>query len=136
MTLYYFRLVPVIISLMECDDYEPYKITFLHDYILRYVYFSSCSTADTELLAVKDSGLGTSRSFVGIILPSSPNTYAQITAKMNNQRNYKEGFFKFTTGDIYGTPVVLSSPPPVGSFSLTAIDTYLMEKTFDPAFCH
>ncbi|TQN49087.1 hypothetical protein DLNHIDIE_03596 [Acidithiobacillus thiooxidans ATCC 19377] len=37
--LYYFRLVPVIISLMECDDYEPYKITFLHDYILWYVYF-------------------------------------------------------------------------------------------------
>lgn len=109
----------------------------LHFYMIIFsclFIFSSCSTADTELLAVKNSGLGTSRSFVGIILPSSPNTYAQITAKMSNQKNYKEGFFKFTTGDIYGIPVVLSSPPPVGSFSLTAIDTYLMEKTFDPAF--
>jgi nucleoside phosphorylase len=96
--------------------------------------FSSCSTADTELLAIKNAGLGTPRVLVGIILPSSPNTYAQITAKMSKQKNYKEGFFKFTTGDIYGIPVVLSSPPPVGSFSLTAIDTYLMEKTFDPVF--
>lgn len=40
--------------------------------------------------------------------------------------------FQFTMGDIDGVHVVLSSPPPIGSFSLTGIDTYLLVRIFKP----
>nr|WP_226818825.1 hypothetical protein [Acidithiobacillus montserratensis] len=74
------------------------------------------------------------RPLVGIILPSSPNTYDQMASKIKNPKIYKDGLFKFTSGTIYGVPVILSSPPPIGSFSLTAIDTYLLETIFHPGF--
>lgn len=69
---------------------------------------------------------------VGVMLPSSPNTYQQYTAVMRHTQTYREGMFTFTVGQIGNVVVVLSSPPPIGSFSLTAIDTYLLEKIFRP----
>ncbi|MGE0048216.1 MAG: hypothetical protein AB7T01_04695 [Acidithiobacillus sp.] len=69
---------------------------------------------------------------IGIILPSSPDTYSQYTSKMLHLKAYRVGMFTYTTGTIDHVPVVLSSPPPIGSFSLTAIDTYLMENIFRP----
>lgn len=110
------------------------KINFFYNYLLITLFiFSSCSMADSFAIThIKK--LGMPRPIVGIILPSSPDTYDQIASKIKNQKIYKEGFFKFTSGTIYGVPVVLSSPPPVGSFSLTAIDTYLMETIFNPGF--
>ena len=69
---------------------------------------------------------------VGIMLPASPDTYRQYTSVMTHKKQYHEGMFQFTTGDIDGVHIVLSSPPPIGSFSLTAIDTYLLERIFRP----
>jgi len=69
---------------------------------------------------------------IGIILPSSPDTFSQYTSEMLHLKAYHVGMFTYTTGTIDHVPVVLSSPPPIGSFSLTAIDTYLMEKVFRP----
>lgn len=69
---------------------------------------------------------------VGIMLPSSPDTYSQYVQVMKGTRYYKIGLFTYATGKIDGVAVVLSSPPPIGSFSMTAIDTYLMETTFRP----
>ena len=69
---------------------------------------------------------------VGIMLPASPDTYRQYTSVMTHKKQYHEGMFQFTTGDIDGVHIVLSSPPPIGSFSLTAIDTYLLERIFKP----
>lgn len=70
------------------------------------------------------------RLMVGIMLPASPDTYQQYISLMSNKKQYHEGIFEFTTGDVDGVHIVLSSPPPIGSFSLTAIDTYLMERIF------
>ncbi|AEM46868.1 hypothetical protein Acife_0666 [Acidithiobacillus ferrivorans SS3] len=52
-------------------------------------------------------------------MPASPDTYRQYTSVMTNIRWYHEGMFQFTMGDI-------------GSFRLTAIDTYLLERIFKP----
>ncbi|MEY2342867.1 hypothetical protein AB4090_12260 [Acidithiobacillus sp. IBUN Pt1247-S3] len=66
------------------------------------------------------------------MLPASPDTYEQYTSRMQHRERYRVGAFTYDVGDIDGVAVVLSSPPPIGSFSMTAIDTYLMEQVFHP----
>lgn len=93
---------------------------------------ASASVVSSVSLNLPNVRVGSNHLLVGIMLPASPDTYQQYTALMKNKKSYREGLFKFTTGEINGVSVVLSSPPPIGSFSLTAIDTYLMEKIYKP----
>lgn len=93
---------------------------------------ADASVSSSVSLKLPQMTIKNARVVVGIMLPSSPNTYKQYTTVMLDKKTFQEGMFKFTVGELDGVVLVLSSPPPLGSFSLTAIDTYLLEKVFHP----
>ena len=96
---------------------------------LTYPFYCYGETCSNHLCRIINS-----RPIFGIVLPSSPTSIGFYLSKLKLIHSYKVGKMTFYYGKLYHISVVISVPPPIGDFSYVSIDTYLLEKLFDPKF--